>query len=79
METQNPFRPGAGHPPPYLAGRSREQAEFKKLLSQTTVLQNLVLTGLRGLGKTVLLDKGDLIRNWRMGRPCVLIPSSRSR
>jgi hypothetical protein len=52
----NPFRPGAGHPPPYLAGRHREQAEFLKLLPQTTVLQNLVLTGLRGLGKTVLLD-----------------------
>lgn len=56
MSTENPFRPGAGHPPPYLAGRSREQAEFKKLLSQNTVLQNLVLTGLRGLGKTVLLE-----------------------
>ncbi len=56
MTTANPFRPGAGHPPPYLAGRSREQSEFKKLLGQTTVLQNLVLTGLRGLGKTVLLD-----------------------
>ncbi len=56
MILTNPYRPGAGHPPPYLAGRHREQAEFKKLLTQTTVLQNLVLTGLRGLGKTVLLD-----------------------
>lgn len=56
MGLENPFRPGAGHPPPYLAGRHREQGEFKKLLSQTTVMQNLVLTGLRGLGKTVLLD-----------------------
>lgn len=56
MTLDNPYRPGAGHPPPYLAGRSREQEEFKKLLKQTTVMQNLVLTGLRGLGKTVLLD-----------------------
>jgi hypothetical protein len=56
MALENPFRPGAGHPPPYLAGRTREQKEFKKLLGQTTVMQNLVLTGLRGLGKTVLLE-----------------------
>jgi hypothetical protein len=52
----NPFRPGAGHAPPYLAGRVAEMQEFKKLLQQTTILSNLVLTGLRGVGKTVLLD-----------------------
>jgi len=53
---QNPFRPGAGHPPPYLAGREKEKQSFKKLLKQTVILENLVLTGLRGVGKTVLLD-----------------------
>lgn len=53
---ENPFRPGAGHPPPYLAGREKEKQEFKKLLEQTVILENLVLTGLRGVGKTVLLD-----------------------
>lgn len=52
----NPFRPGAGHPPPYLAGRGKETAEFMKLLDQEVILQNAVLTGLRGVGKTVLLD-----------------------
>ncbi len=52
----NPFRPGAGHRPPYLAGRSKETEEFKKLLQQEVILSNLVLTGLRGVGKTVLLD-----------------------
>jgi Cdc6-like AAA superfamily ATPase len=52
----NPFRPGAGHKPPYLAGRQLETEEFRKLLQQTTILQNVVLTGLRGVGKTVLLD-----------------------
>lgn len=52
----NPFRPGAGHMPPYLAGRHEEKLEFQRLLGQTTVLENLVLTGLRGVGKTVLLD-----------------------
>ncbi len=52
----NPFRPGAGHMPPYLAGRQAEIREFLKLLGQTVIMQNLVLTGLRGVGKTVLLD-----------------------
>lgn len=42
--------------PPYLAGRRDEQSEFVKLLDQTTILENVVLTGLRGVGKTVLLD-----------------------
>lgn len=53
---QNPFRPGAGHPPPYLAGREEERREFGKLLDQQPILTNLVLTGLRGVGKTVLLE-----------------------
>ncbi|MBR6810866.1 AAA family ATPase [Candidatus Saccharibacteria bacterium] len=52
----NPFRPGAGHKPPYLAGRVEEKEEFKNLLKQEVVLNNLILTGLRGVGKTVLLD-----------------------
>lgn len=52
----NPFRPGAGHMPPYLAGRDREAAEFLRLLRQDVILENAVLTGLRGVGKTVLLD-----------------------
>lgn len=52
----NPFRPGAGHKPPYLAGRASETDEFRRLLKQDVVLENMILTGLRGLGKTVLLD-----------------------
>ncbi|MEK6711607.1 MAG: ATP-binding protein [Nitrospinota bacterium] len=54
--TQNPFRPGAGHMPLYLAGRKTETEEFTKLLQQETILQNAILTGLRGVGKTVLLE-----------------------
>lgn len=53
----NPFRPGAGHRPPYLAGRREEKDEFQKLLEQDVILENLVLTGLRGVGKTVLLEE----------------------
>jgi len=52
----NPFRPGAGHMPPYLAGREEEKTEFARLLSQTTIYENMILTGRRGVGKTVLLD-----------------------
>jgi hypothetical protein len=51
----NPFRPSAGHYPPYLAGRTNEQEEFRRLLGQNVVTENLILTGLRGVGKTVLL------------------------
>lgn len=53
---ENPFRPGAGHMPPHLAGREAERAEFERLLDQRTILENPILTGLRGVGKTVLLD-----------------------
>jgi len=42
--------------PPYLAGRQEENEEFLRLLEQDVVLEGLVLTGLRGVGKTVLLD-----------------------
>lgn len=54
---KNPFRPGAGQTPPYLAGRDNEKQDFVNLLNQNPILQNLVLTGLRGVGKTVLLDE----------------------
>jgi len=56
LEFRNPYRPGAGHMPPYLAGREREYEEFERLLQQDEILENLVLTGLRGVGKTVLLE-----------------------
>jgi hypothetical protein len=53
---ENPFKPGAGHPPPYLAGREQEIAAFKQHLLQEDILRNVILTGLRGTGKTVLMD-----------------------
>jgi hypothetical protein len=40
-----------------LAGRKQETDEFHRLLTQSVVLENLVLTGLRGVGKTVLLEE----------------------
>ncbi len=53
---RNPYAPGAGHSPPYLAGREQEIKAFKKFLKQDTIRQNVVLTGLRGTGKTVLME-----------------------
>jgi hypothetical protein len=53
---RNPYRPGAGHAPPYLAGRDAETFIFAELLEQNVISSNLVLTGLRGMGKTVLLE-----------------------
>jgi len=68
VEFTNPFRPGAGHPPPYLAGREAEKAIFSALLEQERILDNLLLTGLRGIGKTVLLEEFRGLaagRNWQ--------------
>src|ERR1700730_5590779 len=53
---KNPYKPGAGHMPPHLAGRKSETRDFLRLLDQEIILSNVVLTGLRGVGKTVLLE-----------------------
>lgn len=58
----NPFRPGNGIMPPYLAGREDETFWFEKSLNSAISLpQNLVLSGIRGTGKTVLLRKFEEI------------------
>ena len=55
---RNPFSPGAGSPPPELAGRD-EILEHAHVLFGRALLglpeKSLLLTGLRGVGKTVLL------------------------
>jgi len=53
----NPYKPGSGHFPPYLAGRGSETKAFARLLDQEVILSNVLLTGLRGVGKTVLLER----------------------
>src|SRR6266699_1085037 len=53
----NPYRPGSGHMPPHLAGRETEIQKFNQLLEQKLILSNALLTGLRGVGKTVLLER----------------------
>jgi hypothetical protein len=54
----NPFRPGNGVPPPYLAGRDQVLNAFEDWLLEVPPLHaNWALTGLRGTGKTVLLGE----------------------
>jgi hypothetical protein len=52
----NPFRPGNGQRPVYLAGRTKEQDTFTQMVRET-LPQNAIVTGLRGVGKTVLLEE----------------------
>lgn len=57
---RNPFAPGAGSPPPELAGRDNilEQAHvlFGRIQARRPE-KSLLMTGLRGVGKTVLLNE----------------------
>lgn len=56
---RNPYAPGAGQRPPELAGRDREQRQFEVVLERVArgrPERSLILTGLRGVGKTVLLN-----------------------
>ncbi|MGV8849750.1 MAG: ATP-binding protein [Propionibacteriaceae bacterium] len=56
---QNPYAPGAGQRPPELAGRDYQLRQFDVVLERIArgrPERSLVLTGLRGVGKTVLLN-----------------------
>jgi len=57
---KNPFSPGAGSPPPELAGRDGILEQARVLLGRVRARRpekSLLLTGLRGVGKTVLLNE----------------------
>lgn len=57
---KNPFSPGAGSPPPELAGRDGILEQARVLLGRVKAgrpEKSLLLTGLRGVGKTVLLNE----------------------
>ena len=56
----NPYAPGAGTPPPELAGRGAlidEAAIALDRIRDGRAAKSLLLTGLRGVGKTVLLNR----------------------
>jgi AAA ATPase domain len=57
---KNPFSPGAGSPPPELVGRDPILEQARILLGrvkQKRPEKSMMLTGLRGVGKTVLLNE----------------------
>ena len=57
---KNPFSPGAGTPPPELVGRDSILQDARILLGrvkQKRPEKSMLLTGLRGVGKTVLLNE----------------------
>jgi hypothetical protein len=57
---KNPFSPGAGSPPPELVGRERILEQARVLLGRVKEKRpekSFLLTGLRGVGKTVLLNE----------------------
>lgn len=64
---KNPFSPGAGSPPPELAGRDGILEQAHILMGRVQAKRaekSILLTGLRGVGKTVLLNEMDrLARN----------------
>lgn len=56
---RNPYAPGAGQRPPELAGRDEQLRAFEVVLARVARARperSVVLTGLRGVGKTVLLN-----------------------
>lgn len=59
---KNPFSPGAGSPPPELVGRAGILEQARILLGRVKEKRpekSILLTGLRGVGKTVLLNEID--------------------
>jgi hypothetical protein len=56
----NPFAPGAGSPPPELAGRDRLREDVRIAIARIRAgkhAKSVLMVGLRGVGKTVLLDR----------------------
>ncbi len=71
---RNPYAPGAGQRPPELAGRDAELKAFDVVLervSRRRPERSIVNTGLRGVGKTVLLNamrSAAVRRGWGTGK-----------
>ena len=71
---RNPYAPGAGQRPPELAGRDSELSAFDVVLQRVAKgrpERSIMLTGLRGVGKTVLLNtlRSSAVRaKWGTGK-----------
>lgn len=56
----NPYRPGAGLMPTYIAGRDEDIANVEQMFEALVMnipTQSIIFSGLRGVGKTVLINK----------------------
>lgn len=56
----NPYRPGAGLMPTYLAGRDEDTQTVDQMFVALTMnipTQSIIFSGLKGVGKTVLINK----------------------
>lgn len=56
----NPYRPGAGLMPTYLAGRDDDIKNVEQMFDALTMnipTQSIIFSGLRGVGKTVLINR----------------------
>ena len=56
----NPYRPGVGLMPTYLAGRDEDIRSIENLFDALTLnipTQSVIFSGLRGVGKTVLINR----------------------
>ena len=56
----NPYRPGAGVRPQYLAGRDEDIENVTNMFTALTLnipTQSVIFSGLRGVGKTVLINR----------------------
>ena len=65
---RNPFSPGAGTRPPALVGREREIEDMDVALQRLLLGRDgrsEMLTGLRGVGKTVLLNEFEQLAHGR--------------
>ncbi|PVG82290.1 ATPase [Nocardioides gansuensis] len=71
---RNPYAPGAGQRPPELAGRDEQLGAFDVVIERVSAgrpERSLVLTGLRGVGKTVLLNalrSAAVRKKWGTGK-----------
>lgn len=67
-QAKNPYRPGVGLTPTHLTGREREIQRFVNTLEGAPdIPASIRITGLRGVGKTVLLRKLEEVArdgNW---------------
>jgi hypothetical protein len=64
QKRDNPYTPGAGRKPPNLAGRDQDLENFQDLIERLTTggyERSLIYSGLRGVGKTVLLIELDVL------------------